>query len=73
MAGHVYLLADFPVASIIDLQLDAISDFHIFEMHYQVHMYVDSREKVTARYQVISVMMNNTLIFWCFMTFYHFD
>lgn len=29
---------------------------YIFEIYYQVHMYVDSREKVTARYQVIPVM-----------------
>lgn len=55
----------------IDGQLDVSFDFYIYEMYYQVHMYVDSREKVTARYQVISAM-NYSVNIRCFMMFYHF-
>jgi len=33
-----------------------LTSLYIFEICYQVHMYVDSREKVTARYQVTTIM-----------------
>lgn len=44
-----------------------LTSWYIFEICYQVHMYVDSREKVTARYQVTTIMnycFNNLDVAW---------
>jgi hypothetical protein len=66
-----YILASWLLITFtVNLKLDVLTSWYIFEIYYQVHMYVDSREKVTARYQVTTVMnysFNNLDVSWYFI------
>jgi hypothetical protein len=63
-----YILASWLLITFtVNLKVDVLTSWYIFEIYYQVHMYVDSREKVTARYQVTTAMnysFNNLDVSW---------